>query len=317
MTWGRALGRSQPERCHSNESGRSTETQPAYYKQASSMIHTLRLWLIIIYLSPWGSASSAADGCYHVFLDAGANVGMHTRFLFEPKKYPRATYPRDVFDPWFGRERDPRTTCSFGFEPNPAHQHHHEDLQRFLAATGRRYAFFMVGLGATVSDITFYRNNAISGGSRHHSWGFGTTCRDGRCHDNVSVPVIDFAAWIEKEVVGRSIPAGPATVRPRVILKMDIETAEFSLIPRMIANDTFCRSIDYATIEWHPHMTPMEVHTGGGTTTLDSHIEALAVQHALEAVIDARSREVNCHTNFTHGDFDDESYSMGGRARHP
>ena len=277
----------------------------------------MRLWLVIMHLSTWGSASRAADGCHHVFLDAGANVGMHTQFLFEPEKYPRATYPRDVFDPWFGRERDPRTTCSFGFEPNPAHQHRHENLQRAYAATGRRYAFFMVGLGATVSNITFYRNNAISGGRRHYSWGFGTTCRDGRCHDNVSVPVIDFAAWIEKEVIGRSIPARPATMRPRVILKMDIETAEFAVIPRMIAKDTFCRSIDYATIEWHPHMTPIKVHTDRGTTMLDSHVEALAVQNTLEALIDGRSGEVNCHTNFTHGDFDDESYSIGSRARHP
>lgn len=30
------------------------------------------------------------DGCYHIFLDVGANIGVHTRFLFEPMKYPEA-----------------------------------------------------------------------------------------------------------------------------------------------------------------------------------------------------------------------------------
>ena len=35
-----------------------------------------------------------ADGCYHVFLDVGSNIGMHVRFLLEPHKYPQAKIAR-------------------------------------------------------------------------------------------------------------------------------------------------------------------------------------------------------------------------------
>ena len=35
-----------------------------------------------------------ADGCYHVFLDVGSNIGMHVRFLFEPFLYNKAHLAR-------------------------------------------------------------------------------------------------------------------------------------------------------------------------------------------------------------------------------
>ena len=47
------------------------------------------------------ATASPLDGCYHVFVDAGANIGIHTRFLFEPSKFPRSSF-RKVFDKYFG-----------------------------------------------------------------------------------------------------------------------------------------------------------------------------------------------------------------------
>ena len=47
------------------------------------------------------ATASQLDGCYHVFVDAGANIGIHTRFLFEPSKFPRSSF-RKVFDKYFG-----------------------------------------------------------------------------------------------------------------------------------------------------------------------------------------------------------------------
>ena len=32
--------------------------------------------------------SKLGDGCYHVFLDIGSNIGIHGRFLYEPDRYP-------------------------------------------------------------------------------------------------------------------------------------------------------------------------------------------------------------------------------------
>ena len=41
------------------------------------------------------------DGCYHVYIDVGTNVGIQIRKLFEPEKYPDANV-HQVFDIKFG-----------------------------------------------------------------------------------------------------------------------------------------------------------------------------------------------------------------------
>jgi len=77
------------------------------------------------------AAAKMADGCYHVLLDVGANIGMHARFLFEPLKYPNATVAHEIFERQFGPSdsRDNRDICVFAFEPNPAHIDRHLQLQ--------------------------------------------------------------------------------------------------------------------------------------------------------------------------------------------
>ena len=59
------------------------------------------------------ATASQLDGCYHVFVDACANImimiGIHTLFLrlgvadseLEPSKFPRSSF-RKVFDKYFG-----------------------------------------------------------------------------------------------------------------------------------------------------------------------------------------------------------------------
>ena len=32
--------------------------------------------------------SKLGDGCYHIFLDVGSNIGIHARFLYQPDRYP-------------------------------------------------------------------------------------------------------------------------------------------------------------------------------------------------------------------------------------
>ena len=65
----------------------------------------------------------------------------------------------------------------------------------------------------------------------------------------------------------------------------------------------FCRAIDYATMEWHPHLAPIP------SARIDTSDQALGIQRDLEARIDARSAQPDCRTHFRHGDWDDESYS--------
>ena len=51
----------------------------------------------------WGGAAHhyarLAEGCQHIFVDAGANIGIHARFLFEPHLWPHMTAHRCTATP--------------------------------------------------------------------------------------------------------------------------------------------------------------------------------------------------------------------------
>ena len=44
---------------------------------------------------------SLLDGCYHVYLDVGSNIGVQVRKLFQPDEYPGAA-ALEVFRETFG-----------------------------------------------------------------------------------------------------------------------------------------------------------------------------------------------------------------------
>ena len=73
-------------------------------------------------------------------------AGIHTQFLFEPKRFPKSPY-RSIYDRYFGADRDPSTTCAVGFEPNPAREAHHAKQASLYAARGWRYLPIMAALG--------------------------------------------------------------------------------------------------------------------------------------------------------------------------
>lgn len=78
-------------------------------------------------------SKGSLDGCYHVYLDVGSNIGVQVRKLFQPELYPDATIST-LFDANFGEDRVRRKdfVCSVGFEPNP---HHTKILQGQYSAS--------------------------------------------------------------------------------------------------------------------------------------------------------------------------------------
>ena len=82
-----------------------------------------------------------SDGCYHVYLDVGSNVGVQVRKLFQPKLYPDAAIHK-VFNEFFGGPtlRDTKTICAVGFEPNP----NHEQRLKGIKANLNKEVFFIV-----------------------------------------------------------------------------------------------------------------------------------------------------------------------------
>ena len=83
------------------------------------------------------------DGCRHIFLDVGANRGVHIRTLIEPKLFPEALYVKaGYWDEYFGGQyHNDSTVCAFAFEPNVAHAPRLSRLSQFYRAAGRRVEF--------------------------------------------------------------------------------------------------------------------------------------------------------------------------------
>ena len=102
-----------------------------------------------------------ADGCYNIFIDGGANIGVHGRFLLEPDKYPDAKVAHRIFDAEFGMpsNRDNRDFCVYEIEPNPAHHEKLMNKSKAYAKMGWRYHVMNVGLSDRDGVLPFYRRN--------------------------------------------------------------------------------------------------------------------------------------------------------------
>lgn len=136
------------------------------------------------------------DGCFHVYLDVGSNVGVQVRKLFESELYPDAPVLK-VFDHYFGSPsekgwqfelfkmvtswnvvleirmivgtRDNRAVCAVGFEPNP---HHSKHLKVFLLRAEIRnilpflvellLVFRIVSLVLRIPDHLLHRNCSLT-----------------------------------------------------------------------------------------------------------------------------------------------------------
>jgi hypothetical protein len=55
------------------------------------------------------------EGCHHAFFDLGANIGVHTRFIFEPELYPASAYPAIAQSAW-GKDYHKKLIQSSGGE---------------------------------------------------------------------------------------------------------------------------------------------------------------------------------------------------------
>ena len=201
------------------------------------------------------------DGCRHVFIDAGANRAVHTRFLMEgPSVFPISRFLRaGHFDRLFGPEyvSDP-TVCAFCFEPNPYHARRLRDVTLRLRAAGRRVEVFNAAVADRAGSLTFH-NPQVNGSAEDQTsnWGFQKKSVDVKTAE-VQVPVIDLAAFILDELVSRIIPSppsnmAPADVRiPSIMMKLDVEGAEIVILERMLSLGVLCEHLNTLVWEFHP-----------------------------------------------------------------
>ena len=243
------------------------------------------------------------DGCTHVFVDAGSNIGMHARFLFEPTVYPNSTFVR-VFDRFFGPSpRDNSRICAVEFEPNPRFKQRYERLTAAYADQGWR----VIHAPYAVSDdagggLTFYRNDA---GGANQDWGFGVVNHNGTASEAINVSSIDFSRFL-LALNERQPYSGDAPSARRTVVKMDIEGAEFFTLPHAINSGAHCTGVDYLSAEFHEFLArhiPL---------SFPDHGVELPTQQAAETLRDSLRRTIRglpAHCRLHNVDnMDDEAY---------
>jgi len=185
--------------------------------------------------------------CRHVFVDLGANIGVHARFLLQRDLYPleegTGGYQR-FFDAVFAGV-DRNQICVFGFEANPAHR----ARLAALAACYRRHArlTYFVPAAAALSDdehgALFLRADADRS---RVAWGglVGRTLAEFGAVVGEVTPVasVNMTRFLSQMV---------ATVPRSIHIKMDIEGGEFILLPAFEASGLLCGGVHSLTVELH------------------------------------------------------------------
>jgi len=278
------------------------------------------------------------DGCYHVFLDVGANIGVHGRFLYEPDKYRNSPYSVPLFDREFGSNRHGQDFCVFEFEANSKHWPRLREIAKSYSNQNWRYHVIEAAVSDFGGNTTFFHQGP--GDEKFQEWGFlGAKNMGQEGGYKEIVPTIRLSQWIRHHILEQDVPEGPPSgttsnatnlnAKPILSFKMDIEGFEYVVLPDMIHERAIC-DFAFAFGEFHPKFVPMQQFNGRDAVaaasnnntnssadpkalplhrvSLKSVAEAVQYQRTLTQIIEA-SR--HCSTRWMN--VDDESYLRDGQ----
>lgn len=250
------------------------------------------------------------DGCYHVFLDVGSNIGVHGRFLFEPDKFPESKSSVAMFAEEFGATRDNRDFCVFAFEPNPKFAKRQFELESVYKSMGWRYYFIFAGASNKDGNCTFYHDHMKDA---EIELGFSAVAKKtvygGDAWPTI-VPVIRLSKWIQHEIRDRKIPIDPIIRHkngPQVIMKLDVEGLEYRIFPDLLTTGALCETVNLVMGEFHyspayKNFFPMNL-TSDGKNVLETWLYALPIAGFFTRLVEISE---NCITRISLQD--DESY---------
>lgn len=202
------------------------------------------------------------DGCLHVFIDLGSNRGLQIRKLYEPHTFPLAPI-QPLYERFFGKpdDRNLQEICSVSIEPNSKHASHLKKMSEAYATCGINVLVYQAGVGHKNMKTNFAPFNSLLG----HEVGHDGSARlihedesvkdftETHFHDDVEmeeVEVMRFAKFVTDVVATRKLPVSAMVLKPRVVIKADIEGAELKIIPDMMITGAFA-GVDNLHMEWH------------------------------------------------------------------
>jgi len=199
------------------------------------------------FLGALGLTRSLFDGCGAVYLDCGTNIGSRLGALFD--EHPGVSRPGQS---WFSKYLDQRNhtrahTCAVGFEPNPIHRPTLQRIERHHRERGKRIKIVEAAIGANNSVQRFFSDGQQA--SKANYWGSSLLMwsKEHVKHANSSsvlVPVLSLETLLRTVALpwGRMLP---------LIMKLDIEGAEYTALPPAIKSGVLCKTVDALQIEVH------------------------------------------------------------------
>ena len=202
--------------------GLSAATTPTYLPDFSQ-------WQFAPALDRLAAPGPLLQGCERVYIDMGTNVGEKLHQLYQPERFDsRGRLARTYFSGLgIGNESAAKPNrsdiCALSFEPVPAN------------------VVNPAAVGAASGATTFYLDD--SPGGRANNWGSSLLPWQKRMGLNASLevhtPVVGLP-WLLTAHVPK---------RAKVVAKLDIEGAEYELLPA--AHAAICASVDVLHIETH------------------------------------------------------------------
>lgn len=200
------------------------------------------------------------DGCNLLYLDMGTNLGAQLQKFYEPHRFLRKGKETPIvsqFNKAFGGSKIRRRPfkeskiCVVGFEPNPEHTAHLENLQSKYREVGWNVWVLTetaLGVRDTLMKLYIWGQEGIKEGSSLSN----LDSISNENHTTADIAVIDTIKFLKEYVAKRETDFDEDTF---VLAKMDIESTEFSLLREMTTTGAFCY-IDKVMAEFHERMVP-------------------------------------------------------------
>ena len=221
----------------------------------------------------------AKHRCTAAYIDVGTNIGVQLRKLFEPDKY-RGSLGVEIYRDAFAHDERCRV-CAIGIEPSPRHTARLDELETRLQAAGAPLTVLRGAAATYDGEQQFFMHaNASLDVSAHTGFAHPREMNqrrglpDDEAHarmEMTTVRAIDLARVFKRvradleHVAARDASsrltgstASIATSRrrdaaPVIVAKIDIEAAEFEVLPYLIDSGALC-GVRHLLMEWHPHV---------------------------------------------------------------
>ena len=191
-------------------------------------------WFQMRNLDPLLDKEALAE-CPMTYLDFGSNVGNWVSALFSNRS--RIGHLNNVFGSFSSRRK--RNICAWGFEPNPSHHKQLRSVQAKLRRHSPHVHFFHAAIASSNGEANFWSDNDY----RANEWGSSllnyTNTMDQK--PTAVVQTIGLSWLLDMHVAAHNTR--------RVVIKMDIEGAEYTVLPNAI--ESICRTVDVLLLERH------------------------------------------------------------------